>query len=46
MSRPESVVFARGILISFGFSDLPRAPAPSCDHGLQMFDTKFFETTT
>ena len=24
--------------ISFGFSDLPGAPAPLCDHGLWMFD--------
>ena len=32
--RRESVVFPGRILISFGFSDLPRAPAPLCDHGL------------
>ena len=32
--RRESVVFSGRILISFGFSDLPRAPAPLCDHGL------------
>ena len=30
----ESVVFPGRILISHGFSDLPRAPAPLCDHGL------------
>ena len=30
--RLESVVFPRRILISFGFSGLPRAPAPLCDH--------------
>ena len=33
-----SVAFPLRILISLGFSDLPRAPAPLCDHGLWMFD--------
>ena len=32
--RRESVVFPGRILISLDFSDLPRAPAPLCDHGL------------
>ena len=32
--RRESVVFPWRILISLGFSNLPRAPAPLCDHGL------------
>ena len=36
--RRASVVFPGRILISFGFSDLPRAPPPLCDHGLEMFD--------
>ena len=31
--RRESVVFPGPILISFGFSDLHRAPAPLRDHG-------------
>ena len=32
--RRESVVFPGRIFISISFSDLPRAPAPLCDHGL------------
>ena len=31
--RRESVIFLGPSLISFGFSDLPRAPAPLRDHG-------------
>ena len=33
----ESAVFPERILISFVFSDVPRAPAPLCDHGLWIF---------
>ena len=36
--RRESVVFPGLILIPFAFSDLPRAPAPLCDHGLYISD--------
>ena len=32
--RRESIVFPGRFLISFGFSDLLRAPASLCDHGL------------
>ena len=41
--RRESIliiVFPGRILISLGFSDLPRARAPLCDHGLWMFDNR------
>ena len=30
----ESVVLPNRIFISYGFSDLPKAPAPLCDNGL------------
>ena len=33
------MVFPGRILISFVFSDLSRAPAPLCDHGLYRFFT-------
>ena len=46
VSRRESVVFPGRVLILFGFSDLPRAPAPLCDHGLLMFDKTQGEATT
>ena len=32
--RRKSVVFSGRLSISCGFSDIPRAPAPLCDHGL------------
>ena len=41
----ESAVFPERILISFGFADLPRAPAPLCEHGLRFF-TRVNETIT
>ena len=44
--RQESVVFPGLILISFGFSELPRAPAPLCDHGPYSFDKGKCEKTT
>ena len=32
--RLQSVVFPGRIMVSFGFADVARAPAPLCDHGL------------